>query len=145
MVKVSVIVSDEVSHLVTFDTKRLRRYAQDVLKSSGVVSGDVNVIVISDTIMISLNKKYKKRKGTTDVLSFRLSEEQANNIEGEVYVSLEQAYRQATEYDVPYEEEVIRLVTHGLLHLTGRDHNSEEEYTSIMNDTDRLVQLYFHQ
>lgn len=98
---------------------------------------------IGDAEMSVLNKKYKERPGSTDVLTFILSEKDSNKVEGEVYISLEKAQGQSLEYDVPLTEEVVRLVTHGLLHLTGRVDDSEETYNAMVEDTEKYIEHYF--
>ena len=60
-----------------------------------------------------------------------------------VYISLEKAQGQSLEYDVPLTEEVVRLVTHGLLHLTGRVDDSEETYNAMVEDTEKYIEHYF--
>jgi len=66
-----------------------------------------------------MNATYRKHRYATDVLSFSLAEGPAHDLEGEVYVNVDRARRQAREYRVSISEETRRLVTHGLLHLLG--------------------------
>ena len=139
MIKVKVIISDEVSGIFPLQIEKVRIFAIGVLKSTGIKNCDFNVVFINNEKMTELNEKYKNRKGPTDVLSFNISDDASDIIEGEVYVSLEKAKKQSTEYNVPYEEEIIRLVTHGLLHLAGWTHDNENDYFSMMNYTDKLV------
>lgn len=94
--------------------------------------------------MAELNENYKNRNGTTDVLSFNISDELSDICEGEIYVSLSRAKSQSSEYGVSYTEEIIRLVTHGLLHLGGRVHDSEEEYQAMTSDTEKFVSSFFN-
>ena len=68
----------------------------------------------------------------------------SEKVEGEAYISLERAKERSLDYNVSYEEEIIRLVTHGLLHLAGRTHNSDKEYQSMMEDTEKFVNNFFH-
>ncbi len=142
MIEIDIFVSDEVAEIFPLDTGHLKEYAVRVLESSGVLECDVNIVFTDDVNMTALNKKFKTRDGSTDVLSFRLSEENSADIEGEVYVSLERAKEQSVEYDVPYIEEVVRLVTHGLLHLTGRTHDSDEKHKAMAGDTEKFVESY---
>ena len=78
--------------------RMLRLLVQDILAAEKADSG-VDVILIDDKFMKELNQKYTKRKGTTDVLSFSMREGEADVTEypslGDVYVSLDQARRQA--------------------------------------------------
>jgi len=84
--------------------------------------GELFVVFNNDKQMSSLNYQFKKKNRPTDVLAFNLAENTANNyIEGEIYVNLQIAKRQAAEYEATYLEEVIRLCLHGFLHLLGYD------------------------
>ena len=95
--------------------------------------------------MSHLNEQYRKQTGTTDVLSFTLSEASSPVLEGEIYISLEQTERQVKELEVPLAEEIIRLVTHGMLHLTGRTHETEKDFKSYMEDTEQLMRRYYRE
>lgn len=72
--------------------------------------------------MSELNYRFKGKDSPTDVLAFNLADDAPNNyIEGEIYVDLQVAARQADRFKVGYLEEVSRLCVHGLLHLLGFD------------------------
>ena len=144
MTGIEVIVSDEVFELFPLEQEHLKKFAARVLKSSGISQYAVNIVFINDEKMTGLNEKFKKRKSSTDVLSFNLSDGSSDIVEGEVYISLERAKEQSLDYHVPYREEIIRLVAHGLLHLAGRTHNREEEYQSMTEDTEKFVSYFFY-
>ena len=84
------------------------------------------VAFVSDRAMRSLNKRWRGKRGTTDVLSFPSGQEEFELGEGaslgDVVISVEQAARQAAEHDLEFENEVEQLILHGLLHLCGYDH-----------------------
>jgi probable rRNA maturation factor len=146
MVTVNILESDEVEGFLKIDRKRLEKYAGDVLAESGIAVGEYNIVFIDDEYMTELNRLYKDRHGTTDVLSFNLGDIPANSSEGvsgEVYISLERAEEQAQEMSVSCDEEVVRLVTHGLLHLAGRVHDTDETFASMAQDTEKLVKSFF--
>ena len=76
----------------------------------------------NDSQMSGLNYQFKGKNRPTDVLAFNLAENCTSNyIEGEIYVNLQIARRQAADYGVAYLEEVTRLCLHGFLHLLGYD------------------------
>jgi len=86
------------------------------------IDGSLLIIFNNDRQMSDLNFRFKGRKRPADVLAFNLAEIVAKNyIEGEVYVDLQLAAKQAGDYNVGYLEEVVRLCLHGLLHLLGYD------------------------
>jgi len=93
--------------------------------------GPVEVILAGDGLLRRLNKEFAGKNKTTDVLSFPFNEsvspEKGLNYIGEIYISLEQAQRQAKEYGITLAEELLRLVTHGTLHLLGYDHKKKDE------------------
>jgi probable rRNA maturation factor len=85
-------------------------------------SGAVIVIFINDQKMAALNGQYKGKNQPTDVLAFNLADKPSKRyIEGEIYVDLQMAKRQARQYDSGYLNETARLCVHGLLHLLGYD------------------------
>jgi probable rRNA maturation factor len=80
--------------------------------------------------MRDLNRRFRGRKGTTDVLSFPSEQDEFEKLEGpnlgDVVISLEQAARQAAEHGLEFEGEVAQLILHGLLHLCGYDHEADD-------------------
>lgn len=130
-----------------YPRKRIRRpdtirLAGQVLRREWGRRADVSIVFIDDQRMIELNSQYLHHNVTTDVLSFPLSDE-ANTLEGEVYVNLDQAQRQAREYGVTVHNEVARLVIHGLLHLVGyRDATKREKIRMTEMEEMFLSRLY---
>lgn len=143
MVQIEIITGEGISGQIPISADRLVAYARDIFSGAGVESGECNIVFIGDRFMTELNETYKGRSGTTDVLSFNLTDERSDGLCGEVYVSLERAKTQADEEGIPFDEEVIRLVTHGLLHLTGRVHDTEDAYASMTVKTEELVKSFF--
>lgn len=86
------------------------------------------VALLSDTRMIELNKKFRGKPATTDVLSFPSSagdEEDDDEFLGDIAISADQAQRQASEAGLDLEIELKQLILHGLLHLCGFDHETD--------------------
>ena len=77
------------------------------------------LILCSDYFIRKLNRNYRGKDKPTDVLSFEFGDA---DLLGEVYISLQRAKVQARAYGLTYEEELKRLLVHGLLHLMGYDH-----------------------
>jgi probable rRNA maturation factor len=93
--------------------------ASAVLKREGVHDAELTVVFIHDKRMLDLNGSFLDHWYPTDVLSFPLHEGTGPGIEGEVYVNLDRARRQAKEYSISITQEIHRLVVHGILHLVG--------------------------
>jgi len=115
--------------------------ARTVFKSEGIQSASVNIIFINDAGIIRLNGKFLKKWRKTDVLSFQLNPA-GQSMEGEVYVNIEQARRQAREYNVTYKNEYSRLIIHGLLHLAGyRDDTSRRKIKMSLREDQILSSI----
>ena len=142
-INVDVYVSDDVAELVPIDGNRISDYAFTVLAARGVDSCDVNIVFINDEAIAEMNVQYREKQGPTDVLTFILSDEGDEKLEGEIYVSLERAEAQSSYLGVSFPEETVRLVNHGLLHLTGMTHGTEEDLETMTASTEILVDTFF--
>jgi probable rRNA maturation factor len=76
-------------------------------------------VLADDKLLSTLNERFKGKRGPTDVLSFPFDEE---DFLGEIYISLDRAKTQALRYSETEDDEITRLVLHGLLHLLGYNH-----------------------
>jgi len=88
-----------------------------VIKYESSRAGDINIVFTDDKLIRKLNTIFLNHNWVTDVISFPLSEN--DKIEGEIYINLEQARRQAKEYNCTIKSETQRLIIHGVLHLIG--------------------------
>ena len=114
----------------------------NIFNVKGLNGEDVDIILVSDDYMRPLNKTYKKKTGTTNVLTFDLSDEfnLPDCLSGEIYVSLDSAQKQAIKLGISLGEEVVRLIIHGILHLTGMTHSTDKKRQQMEEETDRLLQ-----
>ncbi|MGH7726227.1 MAG: rRNA maturation RNase YbeY [Candidatus Eiseniibacteriota bacterium] len=105
---------------------RFTIYGRRVLRREGVRQEDVSVILADDALLRRLNRTYRSKDRATDVLSFtytdRIGTNGARALEGEIFISLDRLLVQARRYRHGPGRELLRLVTHGLLHLCGHDH-----------------------
>ncbi|MDA0337032.1 MAG: rRNA maturation RNase YbeY [bacterium] len=130
--------------------ERLNQVARRTLGSHDA-GGIVDVILTDDVEVRRLNCSYRGRDQATDVLSFSFVEHGQETVvppeffltqdtpAGEVYISVERASVQAEELGVPADEELARLLIHGLLHLAGYDHQTESELCIMEELTEQLL------
>jgi probable rRNA maturation factor len=104
-----------------------------VLVDSNITRGEFSVTFLDDADMKELNARWLGREYVTDVISFALQDEGEPPV-GDIYVGREQAARQADDLGHPLDEELVRLVIHGTLHVLGHDHpeDAEESWRSPM-------------
>ena len=89
-------------------------------------SYDVNIIFTSDIYLSDLKKEFFSKDQWTDVIAFPLQRD-SNLIEGEIYISIPTAKKNASSFKEPYEKELGRLIIHGALHLLGFEDKSKEQ------------------
>ncbi|MEZ5359915.1 MAG: rRNA maturation RNase YbeY [Candidatus Zixiibacteriota bacterium] len=99
--------------------KEARTLADSILQAEKQ-SLPVNIIFADDTKLAELNQQYRYKEGPTDVLSFPADPDLETL--GDIFISIDTAKRQAQDYDATLDEEILRLVCHGTLHLCGYDH-----------------------
>ena len=122
---------------------RLRTRARRMLDALGRLDSELSVVLVDDTIMQSLNATYRGKDQTTDVLSFAMTEGDFGDVNpdvlGDVVISVPTARRQATQARQPLLDRVTFLLAHGLLHLIGYDHETDEQHREMTRQTKRLM------
>ena len=126
---------------------KLQIYMEFVVKKLKIKKGIFNIIFVTNEEIHKINKEYRKVDRVTDVISFAL--EDNKDIEykdfrllGDIYIAIDVAYEQAIEYNHSSEREVCFLATHGLLHLLGYDHMTEEEEKEMFGKQEELLNAY---
>lgn len=97
------------------------------------------VIFVEDAFLKEMHGHYLSDPTITDVITFDLGEEA---VEGEIYISTDRAADQAEQYGTPVEEEIIRLIIHGMLHLKGYDDIYEQDRIEMKKEENRLTEKY---
>ena len=106
-------------------------------------SAAIDVLITTDAVIYQLNKEYRGIETTTDVLSFEIGRDENEPddfwVLGQIVISGEQALKQSKELGVSLDEELARLLTHGLLHLVGYDHDEPDSATIMHITTDEIL------
>jgi probable rRNA maturation factor len=129
------------------DEAWLRDVVARVLAAEGVARAELGVMITSDAAVRDLNRRYRGEDAPTDVLSFALSEDAGEFVLppdeskrlGDVVISLPAARRQAKRAAHPLEREMELLLVHGLLHLLGYDHATDDEARVMWSRQDALL------
>ena len=124
------------------DRRLLRRRASRVLAALGRRGAELSVALVGDDEIASLNGRYRGKPRATDVLSFSLLDgahaECRGELLGDVVIGLGVAARQARRARRPLDDEIARLLIHGVLHLVGHDHERDAEAKRMRAEERRL-------
>jgi probable rRNA maturation factor len=109
-----------------FDRRLLARRARRLLAALGLARAELSLALVSDAEIAALNQAHRGRPGPTDVLSYSLAEgahaARRGDLLGDVVIATGVAARQAREIGHSLNDELLRLLIHGVLHLLGFDH-----------------------
>ncbi|HJN62102.1 MAG TPA: rRNA maturation RNase YbeY [Candidatus Parcubacteria bacterium] len=105
----------------SIDENFLKKVAKIVLKGENKSSGEISLALIGPGRIRELNKKYRKKDKATDVLSFQESKDFLEGL-GEIVICLREVKKNSKKFKVDFQEELARILIHGILHLLGYDH-----------------------
>jgi probable rRNA maturation factor len=130
-------VNDQQNEIAT-ELEKIRTKARKILNALACYDSELSIVLVDDDQMSSLNKKYRNRRGSTNVLAFAMREGEFGDISpellGDVIISLPTAQREAEEAGISLDNMISRLLIHGILHLVGFEHDRGEDAAREMEE-----------
>lgn len=114
------------------NTGLLTNWLEKVVLAENMLADNIQIILCDDNTLHDLNKKYLNHNTLTDVITFNYNDEY-ENLAGDIYISYERIKENAITYNVSTDEELQRVMVHGVLHLIGYDDHTEEQ-RKLMRD-----------
>lgn len=122
------------------DKIKLKSLIADVIKLLSVELKNIEVNFISDSRMIEMNNKYLSHNYSTDIITFDYSDD--TKIDTELFINYDAALFNSKRYFVSYNSEIIRLVVHGILHVTGFDDKSKSKKIIMKRTENSIVEKF---
>lgn len=101
-------------------------WVQQIINQHQQSLEEINYIFCSDSYLLNINQEYLNHDTFTDIVTFNNSEE-SNKIESDIFISIDRIRENANSYNKSFEQELYRVMIHGVLHLLGFDDKTEEE------------------
>lgn len=106
--------------------QQTRQWLAGLAESEGYKIGELNYIFCSDDYLLQVNRDYLDHDYYTDIITFDNAEEEGR-LEGDIFISIDRVHDNARTLNVPEEQELRRVIAHGLIHLCGYGDKSDEE------------------
>ena len=131
----------------TFELAEEDKYAEwisQVLESEDKTEGEINYIFCDDSYLVEINQQYLDHDTLTDIISFDYT--MGNLISGDIFISVERVKDNAADFNVPFEEELKRVMAHGVLHYCGyKDKNAEDEILMRSKEEEKMKLFHVEQ
>jgi probable rRNA maturation factor len=123
---------------ITFNLKRkseLKTWIKSVIEKEKHVLGNLNYIFTSDDSLLKINIDYLKHNTYTDIITFNYNE--GKKVNGDIFISVDRVKENANKFEVSFEEELHRVIIHGVLHLCGYKDKSKAD-SELMRKKENL-------
>lgn len=112
-------------------------------KELNLTVADLEINFVDKNLIHSINKEYLNHDYSTDIITFNYSKDNSI-LEGEIFISLDDAEENAKKFKVLFENEITRLVIHGILHMIGYDDIEPAEKRKMKKEENRLLNLIWN-
>ncbi len=112
-------------------SQNIDKWIENTILSEKRKAGDISFIFCSDDYLLNINQEYLNHDYYTDVITFDYVQE--DEISGDIFISVERIRDNAVEFNATFDDELNRIMIHGVLHLLGYKDKSEQE-KQIMTD-----------
>jgi len=104
--------------------QKTNRWIKEIAADYNLKVGDIAYIFCSDERILEVNNQYLNHDYYTDIITFDYSE--GNTISGDIFISLDTVRSNSADFEVSFENELLRIIIHGILHLCGQDDKTPE-------------------
>jgi len=124
------------------DSEHFALWLEQVIVDEGFKAGDVNLIFCSDEALLKMNVDFLQHDYYTDIITFDYSTE--TYIAGDLFISIDRVLENSSVEKVSFDEELHRVVYHGLLHLLGYNDKNQEQIRTMRSKENYYLTKLFH-
>ena len=121
------------------DKERISAWLGNVILDEGKSEGDITYVFCDDAYLHKINLEFLQHDTLTDIISFDYS--LGNQVHGEIYISIERVIENASNFDTTFENELHRVMVHGILHYCGYKDKLEVEASLMRDKENRALEL----
>ena len=140
MLEASINFESEDINLELTNYQQISEWIKQVIHMHNYQLGELTFIFCSDEYLHKINLEYLDHDTYTDIITFDNADEDGT-IEGDIFVSVERVKENAAELKIPFEDELHRVLIHGVLHLLGHDDTTPELKAAMRKEEDKCLSL----
>jgi len=120
--------------------KVVRRWLSQIISLKGKKLGEISIVVCSDEYLLDINKKYLNHNYYTDIITFDYTDDIA--VGGDLMISYDRVKENAKQEGVLIQQELNRVMVHGVLHLLGLKDKTKEEAKKMRSAEDEALKMF---
>ena len=124
--------------LLNLDAYRV--WIKRIIKSENFVTGDINYIFCNDVRLADIHLKYLDKDDLTDIITFDYAE--GNSLSADIFISTERVTENAGIFNASLEEEMLRVMSHGLLHLMGYKDKTKSDVALMREKENEKIRMF---
>lgn len=137
-----ILFSFEKTSVEEFDEIGIRNWILAAIQEEGKITGMIQFVFCDDDQLLQINQEFLNHDTLTDIITFNYNDEFAG-VNGDIFISIDRVKENATEYDVPFDKELYRVIIHGILHLLGYDDQDDSSRTAMRKKENYYLSLLF--
>lgn len=115
-------------------------WISEVITSESKKEGEINYVFCDDNYLLEINQQYLNHDTLTDIISFDYSV--GNELHGDIFISIERVKENAVDFNVSFDNELKRVMIHGVLHYCGYKDKSEEDERLMRSKEEEKMKLF---
>ena len=123
---------------------KISNWINKVITSESYILNEINYIFCNDDYLHNINVEFLNHDTLTDIITF--DNTVGKSISSDIFISTERVRQNAIDFNVPFNEEILRVIIHGILHLCGyNDKSEEEEKTMRLKENEKINMFHVEQ
>jgi probable rRNA maturation factor len=131
----------ELENFKLIGIRKKKNWIKDLIAKEAFNLVELNYVFVSDEALLEINRKYLNHDTYTDIITFDNSENN-NQIEGDIFISVERIKENSVIFNNNFETELLRVMAHGVLHLCGYGDKKEKEVKIMREKENFYIQSY---
>ena len=119
---------------------QIKNWISKVIQSENKTTGEISYIFCNDDYLLKLNQEHLNHDTLTDIISFDYT--LGNELSGDIFISVERVQDNANDYKVTFENELLRVMVHGVLHYCGYKDKTEKDEAIMRIKEEEKLQMF---